>query len=542
MTEDKTRLMQSTPLKSTELQVGEELGRYKIEKFLGRGGMGTVYQAHDPILKRSVAIKLLNTEFAGQESFVKRFDREAENLAKLKHDGVVKVLDRGFDRSWPYLVMELVEGESLRQEMNKGKLPLDRCLSLLRDLAETLEYSHASGVVHRDIKPENILIQNESKKPLLTDFGLSKTLQHRVVETQITMTNILMGTLDYMSPEQRRNKGEVNYKSDLYSLGVVFYEMLTGNLPVGAFEKPSANMGCSKWVDEVVMKLLATESHKRYSSAADVLRDINNLPQHGELKPSEPMLPHSPGFNWIALLQVVMVLLVIVAEFPFSWMLIGVVLLSGIQANRQEKHKIARGEIKEEYMTPRFVGLSVGYWISLLCLMFLCSPHQDNWQNVENYFSPAGTEVALERSSISASADEVKNSASEVFSGFLNDTPIQQISILEGVISLAVLGMGLMAFSYFVLKPSKNKDVPLGMDMESERDRMPVKKVKPSGIYRNLSDKWFGGVCSGLAHKLNLSVGGVRFITLISILFFGLPVLVYVLVWILLPGYKLDAQ
>ena len=140
------------------------------------------------------------------------------------HEGVVQVLDRGFDRSWPYLVMELVEGPTLRVEVNKGPIPLERSFDIVKELAAILDYSHSKGVVHRDIKPENILLDRKTGKPKLTDYGLSKSLNEKILESRITMTNVLMGTLDYMAPEQRKQGATITHQSDLYSLGVVFYE------------------------------------------------------------------------------------------------------------------------------------------------------------------------------------------------------------------------------------------------------------------------------------------------------------------------------
>jgi len=530
--DDDTRILHNSPLKTTELVSGDELSRYKIEKFLGRGGMGTVYQAFDPILKRSVALKLLNTEFAQQESFVKRFDREAENLAKLNHEGVVKVLDRGFDRGWPFLVMELVEGSSLRQEMNSGKMYLDRALSLVRDLAETLKYSHSCGVVHRDIKPENILIEVDGHKPKLTDFGLSKALQTHVVETQITMTNIVMGTLDYMAPEQRRNKGEVNYQSDLYSLGVVFYEMLTGNLPVGAFELPSKEVGSPEWVDKIIVKLLATDTHKRYSSASDLLLDLNEK-RSPDIKNDEfDNLSASLGFNWIGFIQGLLVLLMIFMSLPFSWMIIGAGLLEGIQSYQKEQNKIVNNEIKKEERVPRFLKLSMEYWMGLIAMVFITNPHQDNWQLVEKYISAADSTVALKRSTVSGWVDSKMQWMSEGISSVLQGNYLF-LSLIMGIL------IAMMCFLFFRFKKTKPTVEERYENPSANRQPppLPVEKIKLPGLYRDVSDAWLGGVCSGLAHKLNLSVGGFRFLVFISIFIFFVPILAYIIAWIIMPGY-----
>jgi tRNA A-37 threonylcarbamoyl transferase component Bud32/phage shock protein PspC (stress-responsive transcriptional regulator) len=528
---DKTRILTGAPLKSTELETGEKLGRYEIEKFLGRGGMGTVYQAYDPSLKRSVALKLLNTEFAQQESFIKRFDREAENLARLKHAGVVKVLDRGFDRSWPYLVMELVEGQPLRQEMNKGAMPLNRILAIISDLSETLEYSHACGVVHRDIKPENILIDEDDQKPKLTDFGLSKTLQNRVVETRITMTNILMGTLDYMAPEQRRNKGEVNHQSDIYSLGVVFYEMLTNNLPVGAFEMPSELNLCPKWVDGVLKKMLATDPGKRYADATQLLKDLRQQPHTSKRKPADVQTPVTEGFNWIAILQMLLFLLVIVAEFPFTWMLTAVVLLAGLRSYRKEKFLFAQGEMTEEELQPRFIKLSVSYWISLIALVLLCQPYRANWIVIEELMQEEGEEISLTRSKVENYVMDFKR---DLEAGRFHNKGI--------ALMIAMLAMPLFIIFFFSSKKRrrfKEQAAPVSTTGP------PPEKVRLPGLYRDTSNCWLGGVCSGLAHKTNLTVGGLRLVTfvlLIATISTAVPVviLIYLLAWVLIPGVDLS--
>jgi serine/threonine-protein kinase len=207
----------------------ESLGRYQIQQELGRGAMGTVYRAYDPKIDRVVALKtiaLSGIDAAGEADFRRRFVREAQAAGKLSHGGIVTIYDVGEDERTrtPFIVMEYIEGTTL-EELGRGeRLPLERALEMVEQVAEALDYAHERGIVHRDIKPANIIITPDGRAKI-TDFGIAKLLQ-----TQFTQPGQVLGTPAYMSPEQLSG-GAVDGRSDLFSLGVILYWLVTGDKP-----------------------------------------------------------------------------------------------------------------------------------------------------------------------------------------------------------------------------------------------------------------------------------------------------------------------
>jgi hypothetical protein len=203
--------------------------QYRIERLLGRGGMGAVYLAHELALDRDVAIKVLQPERAGSAELRERFRREARTAARLSHPNIVPLHTFGEVAGLVYFVMGYVDGESLAERLRtRGPMAEDEARIFLAALCDALDYAHRRGVVHRDIKPDNVLTDAASGSPQLTDFGIAKA---GVAETQLTTIGHLMGTPDYMSPEQASGKGEVGPRSDLYSLGVLAYELVSGLRP-----------------------------------------------------------------------------------------------------------------------------------------------------------------------------------------------------------------------------------------------------------------------------------------------------------------------
>lgn len=213
---------------------GKSLGRYHIIEQLGEGGMATVYKGYDTLLERHVAIKVIRTERGGQPDFFKRFQREARALAHLDHPFILKVLDYGEQDGVPYLVMPFVSGGTLKQKLTQ-KIPYQEAAARLAPVARALEFAHKQGIIHRDVKPANILIDS-SGSPLLSDFGIAKMLDTQEA-TQLTGTGVGIGTPDYMAPEQWF--GQASRATDIYALGVVFYEMVTGCRPFVA-DTPAA--------------------------------------------------------------------------------------------------------------------------------------------------------------------------------------------------------------------------------------------------------------------------------------------------------------
>ena len=201
-------------------------GRYELEERVGSGGMSTVYRAHDSLLERKVALKILHQRFGDDEEYVERFRREARAVAQLAHPNIVTVIDRGEDAGRQYIVFEYVEGDDLKQLIDKaGPLPIDQVVELGREIAAALAFAHERGIVHRDVKPQNVLLSEGRAK--VTDFGIARSLD---VEHGVTQTGTVLGTSNYIAPEQASGQ-PIDDRSDVYSFGVVLFELLTGTVP-----------------------------------------------------------------------------------------------------------------------------------------------------------------------------------------------------------------------------------------------------------------------------------------------------------------------
>jgi serine/threonine protein kinase len=224
----------------------------EIFEILGQGGMGVVYKARQPRLDRMVALKILPPHLAVQPGFAGRFTREARALAKLSHPHIVGVHDFGESGGFYFLLMEYVDGVNLRAAIRAGIKP-EQALLLVPHICGALQFAHDRGVLHRDIKPENILL-DRSGIPKLADFGIAKLAGEEA--TGLTQSGAALGTAAYMAPEQVEKPATVDHRADIYSLGVVLYEMLTGELPLGRFAAPSEKSSVGERVDAVVMRAL----------------------------------------------------------------------------------------------------------------------------------------------------------------------------------------------------------------------------------------------------------------------------------------------
>jgi serine/threonine protein kinase len=258
----------------------EELARHfpqlEILELLGQGGMGAVYKARQRKLDRLVAVKILPPDWGKDPAFAERFDREAKALARLTHPHIVTVHDFGESDGLFYLVMEYVDGANLRHILQQGRLEPAEALAVIPQICDALQYAHEEGVVHRDIKPENILLDSKGRVKL-ADFGLAKLLNRPRAVFTLTGSRQVMGTLDYMAPEQRSHPQEVDHRADIYSLGVVFYEMLTGELPLGRFAPPSRMAGVDARLDGIVFRALEREPERRYQRFTEVKADLESL-------------------------------------------------------------------------------------------------------------------------------------------------------------------------------------------------------------------------------------------------------------------------
>lgn len=264
--------------------IGKTLGQYQILREIGRGGMAVVYEAHQPSLGRSVAIKVLPSEFTFDQTFVKRFLQEARAAARLTHPYIVPIYDVGQQNGVYYIVMQKLEGASLHSLIERtGRLPLPRVAHILAQVAAALDFAHAGGLVHRDIKPANIFI-GPGDHATVMDFGIAKAL----AGTQLTQSGVMMGTPAYMSPEQATGK-PVGPASDVYSLGLVVYQMLAGRVPFQADSTPALLYKqvhetppplrvfapeTPPAVEAVVARSLAKDPAQRFRSAGEMARAL----------------------------------------------------------------------------------------------------------------------------------------------------------------------------------------------------------------------------------------------------------------------------
>lgn len=266
--------------------VGKHIsGRYKILKLIGGGGMSNVYLAHDIILSRDVAIKILRYDLSNEEELHRRFQREALSATSLTNPNIVSIYDVGEDGDMHYIVMEYIKGKTLKQYIQEfSPLSAARSVHIMKQLTSAIAHAHENGIIHRDIKPQNILMDEEGNVKI-TDFGIATSLG----ATSFTQTNSVIGTVHYLSPEQARG-GVATMKSDIYALGIVFYELLTGELPFSGesavsialkhlqAETPSVrefDASIPQSVENIVLKATAKDQNHRYSNAEEMEEDLN---------------------------------------------------------------------------------------------------------------------------------------------------------------------------------------------------------------------------------------------------------------------------
>lgn len=273
--------------------IREAFPQLEICELIGRGGMGYVFKARQTQLDRLVALKLLTSKLAHSPQFTERFNREGRFLARLNHPNIVSVFDFGRSGEFHFLIMEYVEGLNLRQAMQAGRFSPAEALAIVPRICEALQYAHEQGVLHRDIKPENILLDAKGRVKL-ADFGIAKLTDEGKNAMALTRTGAALGTPHYMAPEQLENPTEVDHRADIYSLGVVFYEMLTGELPIGRFAAPSTMTPVHTRVDDVVFRTLEKDRAKRFQSAGEVKTQVEHLTQGGQAVPPPPQAQEGP--------------------------------------------------------------------------------------------------------------------------------------------------------------------------------------------------------------------------------------------------------
>ncbi len=280
--------------------IGQTFGPYTITERIGEGGMAVVYKGYQEALNRYVAIKVLRQELSSDKEFVARFQQEALAVANLNHPNILHVYDAGRAHNRYYIAMAYVEGGTLKDLLGQGPLDVESVCTVGSQIADALDYAHRRGLIHRDVKPSNVLITADGR-PLLTDFGIAKALYEA---QQLTRTGISIGTPEYMAPEQASEKPP-DGRTDIYALGILLYEMLTGHVPFAA-DTPLAtlymqvhrsppplrqvNGNIPTWLEEIVNKALAKDPNDRYARAGELataLREGCHLP----LPPTRPLTP-----------------------------------------------------------------------------------------------------------------------------------------------------------------------------------------------------------------------------------------------------------
>jgi tRNA A-37 threonylcarbamoyl transferase component Bud32 len=294
-------------------------GKYLIGELLGEGGMGRVYRGEHALIGRPVAVKFLHAELTGNEEVVRRFYREAQSAAAIRHKNVIDVLDVGVSSEGePYLVLEFLEGEPLSEMIARiGAFDLPTACGILEPALLALQAAHERGIVHRDLKPDNIFLAHQPGEPptiKLIDFGISK-INEATGRTKLTQDGSLLGTPEYMSPEQARGAADLDHRADLYSMGVILYELLTGGRPfVGAnynelliavlTEEPrpphEVNPDFPDEAAAVIGPALARDPADRFQSAAEMLDALRRLPGYAKRQDSLTMLGPRPGTRGVA--------------------------------------------------------------------------------------------------------------------------------------------------------------------------------------------------------------------------------------------------
>jgi serine/threonine protein kinase len=272
----------------------------EIMEVAGHGGMGTIYKARQPQLDRFVALKILSPELGRDPAFAQHFSSEAQALAKLNHSNIVRVFDFGQAGGFYYFLMEYVDGVTLLNMIHQKPIPAEEAQRIVIEICHALQFAHDEGIVHRDIKPSNIMLDKKGRVKI-TDFGLARLVEKKRKDSSAGGAGmVFMGTPQYMAPEQVDHPGKVDRRADVYALGVVLYEMLTGALPVGEFEPPSEKARVDPRLDDIVMRALEKSPRRRYQNANDFRAAVEEATGFFQSLPGD--LPRSKGrkkWKWL---------------------------------------------------------------------------------------------------------------------------------------------------------------------------------------------------------------------------------------------------
>lgn len=254
---------------------GVQFGDYVLTGKIGQGGIAEIYRGRQVSLGRDVAIKILSSKLSSDADIVRRFERESMVIARLNHPNIVHVIDRGVSGGRYYFVMELVDGTSLREVIDSQQIPMKIKLEMIIQVCKALDYAHKNGVIHRDIKPANILIDRHGNARV-ADFGIAQIVAS--AESDVTSSDVVMGTLAYMSPEQRLSSTNVDQTTDVYATGVIIYEILCGQKPLGHFKLPSEHIpNINRAFDTIIQRCLAQSPRDRYKTAVELKDAILNV-------------------------------------------------------------------------------------------------------------------------------------------------------------------------------------------------------------------------------------------------------------------------
>ena len=333
--------------------------QFEILELIGKGGMGAVYKVRQRDLDRIVALKILPPAIGQSSEFSNRFTREAKALAKLNHPGIVTLHEFGQQDGLYFILMEFVDGVNLAQLMQTGRIPPREALAIVPQICDALQFAHDRGIVHRDIKPENILL-DRSGRVKVADFGIAKVVAVGCdpigsgdipVPADSTLAGNLVGTPAYMAPEQIDHPSEVDHRADIYALGVVFYQMLTGELPGKRLEAPSKKVHIDVRLDEIVLRALEKEPEKRYQTAAEFRTVLGNIPPLARPQPPPTSKRGKLGRWWWVFLVMFPVGLLIGLGAASVWAYI-----APKRYEAQTTVEVRPAEITGSRMTPAFFG------------------------------------------------------------------------------------------------------------------------------------------------------------------------------------------
>jgi len=262
-----------------------KIGNYVVTGKIGQGGIASIYKAKQESLNRDVAIKVLSTQLTDDPDIVRRFERESLVVANLSHPNIVHIIDKGRTGSRYYFVMDYIDGTSLREVIDAENIPLKNKIDMIVQVCKALDYAHKNGIIHRDIKPANILIDRQGNA-LVADFGIAQIVS--TPDAEVTASDIIMGTLSYMSPEQKISSTNVDQTTDIYAIGVIIYEILCGKKPQGRFKLPSEiNPELGMQYDKIISNCLAQEPKDRYQTAVELKDDLLEI-MGGGVDTSDP--------------------------------------------------------------------------------------------------------------------------------------------------------------------------------------------------------------------------------------------------------------